>query len=371
VFEIPFIGGSYASTPTTLVSFTGAFKDANGSSPRGLIADAAGNLFGTTYAGGAHDSGTVFEIAKTSGSYASTPTTLVSFNGLNDGQYPNAGLIADAAGDLFGTTAGGTYNEGNVFEIAKTGGTPTIIFTFKFPDGSDGQAPNGGLIADAAGDLFGTTSYGGANRDGTVFEIAKTGGSYASTPTILVSFNGTDGRVPEAGLFADAAGNLFGTTNQGGANGEGNVFEIAKTGGTYASTPTMLVNFTGGNGSYPVAGLIADASGDLFGTIGGGTNGDGTVFELSGTGTTNEIVFSNKGFALGLSGATATPKALPGGLFVSDSAGTFTKTTQRFACGTTNGDLFYSTSGTTAAEHLVTALTGDPALTASHLFFIT
>ncbi len=142
------------------------------------------------------------------------------------------------------------------------------------------------------------------------------------------------------------------------------MFEIAKTGGGYASTPTTLVNGT--NGQYLDTGLIPDAAGDLFGTTaGGGMNKDGTVFELSGTGTTNEIVFSNKRFGLDLSGATATPKALPTSLFVSDSTGTFTKTTQRFAYGTTNGDLFYSASGTTATEHLVTALTGDPILTAS------
>ena len=103
-----------------------------------------------------------------------------------------------------------------------------------------------------------------------MFEIAKTGSGYASTPTTLVSFNGTNGEDPDAGLIADAAGDLFGTTVSGGANGDGTVFEIAKTGSGYASTPTTLVSFNGTNGDGPYAGLIADAAGDLFGTTADG-----------------------------------------------------------------------------------------------------
>jgi T5SS/PEP-CTERM-associated repeat protein/uncharacterized repeat protein (TIGR03803 family) len=285
VFEIAKTGGSYAGTPTTLASFNGT----DGSAPSaGLITDAAGDLFGTTYNGGANSDGTVFEIAKTGGSYATTPTTLVSFNNTN-GENPEAGLIVDAAGDLFGTTSdGGAGGYGTVFEIAHTGGsyasTPTTLVSFNH---TDGTYPFGGLIADAAGDLFGTTWGGGANGDGTVFEIANTGGSYASTPATLVSFNNTDGANPYGNLAVDAAGDLFGTAGFGGANGDGTVFEIANTGGTYASTPTTLVNFNGADGAYPLAGLIADAAGNLFGaTSEGGANGDGTVFEIAKTGGT-------------------------------------------------------------------------------------
>ncbi len=278
-------GGNYMQT--TLLTFNGT----NGASPvAGLIADAAGDLFGTTEVGGANAIGTVFEIAKTGTGYASTPTTLVTFDGTN-GTNPIGGLIADAAGDLFGTTFEGGANgaassDGTVFEIAKTGGgyasRPTTLVSF---NGADGQLPSGDLIADAAGDLFGTTRAGGGGPNtGTVFEITKTSTGYASTPTTLVSFNGTDGSSPVAGLIADAAGNLFGTTALGGANGDGTVFEIAKTGGGYASTPTTLLTFNGTNGSSPVAGLIADAAGNLFGTTqAGGANGAGTVFELTGT----------------------------------------------------------------------------------------
>ena len=288
VFEIAKTASGYASTPTTLVSFNGT----DGISPDGsLIADAHGDLFGTTTDGGASGQfgdGTVYEIAKTATGYASTPTTLVSFDG-TDGKSPEGSLIADAHGDLFGTTtdggASGQFGPGTVFEIVKTAtgyaSTPTTLVSF---NGTNGAYPTGSLIADAHGDLFGTTEAGGANNAGTVFEIVKTATGYASTPTTLVSFNGTDGISPGETLIADAHGDLFGTTSAGGANGDGTVFEIAKTATGYASTPTTLVSFDGGNGAFPVAGLIADTHGDLFGTTRfGGANGDGTVFEIAKT----------------------------------------------------------------------------------------
>src|SRR5262249_53704792 len=127
----------------------------------------------------------------------------------------------------------------------------------------------------------------GAYDGGTVFEIAKTAHGYASTRTTLVNFNpnGTDGYHPAAGLIADAHGDLFGTTLAGGANGYGTVFEIVKTVHGYASSPTTLVSFNGANGALPFASLIADAHGDLFGTTAsGGANGRGTVFEITCSG---------------------------------------------------------------------------------------
>jgi uncharacterized repeat protein (TIGR03803 family) len=162
--------------------------------------------------------------------YANAPTTLVSFNSSN-GQAPEAGPIADANGDLFGTTVeGGANGDGTVFEIKNTGTVATPIYasapiTLVSFDGSNGQNPEAALIVDANGDLFGTTSAGGAINYGTVFEIQNTGTVaapvYANAPTTLVSFNGSDGQSPGAGLIADANGDLFGTTTQGGANGDG------------------------------------------------------------------------------------------------------------------------------------------------------
>ena len=148
--------------------------------------------------------------------------------------------------------------------------TLTTLVSFS---GINGEVPKGDLIADSAGDLFGTTSDGGANEaggingNGTVFEIAKTAGGYASAPTTLVNFNYEDGTSPVAGLLADASGNLFGTTESGGASDPlivGTVFEIAKTAGGYASTPTTLVRFggpfNGVVGSMPEGSLIADSA---------------------------------------------------------------------------------------------------------------
>jgi len=351
VFEILKTAGGYASTPTVLFNFDGT----HGASPTGsLIADASGNLFGTTNYGGTSDQGTVFEIVKTASGYATTPIILVSFDGAN-GQVPFAGLLADANGNLFGTTGyGGSSNLGVVFEIVKTAsgyaGTPTILYNF---DGAHGANPYAGLIADANGNLFGTTAYGGANqayatffgtvfeiektasgyastptvlwncdwdhgfnpyggliadangnlfgtasdggayRGGTVFEIVKTASGYASTPITLVSFDGTIGYSPYASLLTDANGNLFGTTEYGGHFIAGGVFEIVKTAGGYASIPTALVIFDGTQGANPWAGLIADANGNLFGTTpSGGANGGGTVFELSGAGFVPPLRFA-------------------------------------------------------------------------------
>ena len=288
VFEIAKTSTGYARTPTVLATFSG---DAGYGPQPGLLVDTAGDLFGTTVYGGVNGAGTVFEIAKTSTDYASAPTVLVSFNYYVDGSYPQAGLIADAAGNLFGTTYNGPYNgeswaSGTVFEIAKTStgyaSTPTVLASFNSADGSGPQAT---LTTDAAGDLFGTTIYGGAYSDGVVFEIAKTSTGYASTPTVLVSFNGADGGFPVAGVIVDAAEDLFGTTEEGGADDNGTVFEIAKTSAGYASTPTVLASFNNADGREPVVGLITDASGNLFGmTSAGGPNNAGEAFELSDAG---------------------------------------------------------------------------------------
>jgi uncharacterized repeat protein (TIGR03803 family) len=162
-------------------------------------------------------------------------TTLVNFDGTNGG-FPAASLIADANGNLFGTTPeDGAYGYGTVFEIPNTAAsTPTILVNF---NGADGSLSTAGLIADANGNLFGTAETGGANGQGTVIEIAKTASGYASTPTVLASFNRTNGAIPAAGLLADGNGNLFGTTSEGGTYGYGTVFQIAKTARGYASTP--------------------------------------------------------------------------------------------------------------------------------------
>ncbi len=282
VFEIANTTNGYATTPTVLFNF----DNAHGEQPYGnLIADSNGDLFGTTTRGGSSGDGTVFEIVNTSAGYATTPTVLVSFDGTN-GANPQAGLLADSSGNLFGTTfSGGSLGNGTVFEIVKTTSgyatTPTVLFNF---DSTNGAYPSAGLIADSSGDLFGTTSQGGSLGYGTVFEIVKISTGYASTPTVLFNFDSTHGGNPAAGLVADFNGSLFGTTNAGGQDNYGTAFEIVKTKSGYASTPTVLVSFDNTHGAYPVAALIADSNANLFGTTAGGGQSYGTVFEITGSG---------------------------------------------------------------------------------------
>ncbi len=256
------------STITTLASFNGT----NGANPSaGLVEDASGNLFGTTYQGGASADGTVFEVRAGS----DTITTLASFNGAN-GQDPHAGLVEDGGGNLFGTTtAGGASGDGTVFEVKAGSGTINTLASF---NGVNGANPHAGLVEDGSGNLFGTTYQGGASADGTVFEVR----AGSDTITTLVSFNGTNGAFPLAGLVEDRSGNLFGTTFEGGASGDGTVFEMRA--GIGAITTLASFNGTNGafpNGAFPNAGLVEDGSGNLFGTTpSGGTMDYGTVFEL-------------------------------------------------------------------------------------------
>jgi len=249
---------------TTLASFNGT----NGSTPWGnLMMDSSGNLYGTTASGGANGSGTVFEVAHGSGNI----TTLVSFNGTN-GRNLRGGVIMDAAGDIFGTTyGGGAYGNGTVFEIVAGSGIITSLASFNVTNGAH---PDAAVVMDAAGDIFGTTYSGGANSKGTVFEIVHGSG----TITTLASFNGANGQTPEADLVLDSAGDLFGTTNGGGANSDGTLFEIVHGTGII----TTLASFNGTNGQNPAAGVVMDSHGNLFGTTSSDSvEGDGTVFELA------------------------------------------------------------------------------------------
>ena len=250
-------------TLTTLASFNGA----NGSEPYGnVIVDAAGNLYGTTNSGGSDNKGTVFEIAKGNNSV----TTLASFNGAN-GSVPFSGVTLDANGNLYGTTySEGAGGYGTVYEIAKGSNTLTTLANFNF---ANGARPYGGVTLDSNGNLYGTTVVGGSGGgNGTVFEIAK--GS--NTVTTLASFNIANGAYSYSGVTLDSNGNLYGTTNYGGVNNAGTVFEIVKG----SNTLTTLASF-GVAGNYPQSGVTLDANGNLYGTTGGGSNGYGTVFMIS------------------------------------------------------------------------------------------
>jgi len=290
------------------------FNGTNGSGPQsGLIFDTAGNLYGTTTSGGTYNYGTVFELSPTVGGGWSE-TVLHNFNeNGSDGWGPQSGLIFDAAGNLYGTTtSGGTYNHGTVFELSPMpGGGWTETVLYSFGNSTDGAYPYyAGVIFDAAGNLYGTTYSGGTYNCpgdggcGTVFKLTPTvGGGW--TETVLYNFgNGTDGYAPYAGLILDAAGNLFGTTTYGGTNrcaeaqyqGCGTVFELSPTAGG-GWTETVLHNFDGTDGAIPIASLIFDTAGNLYGTTegGGSYTNDGTVFQLSpmaGGGWTETVLYS-------------------------------------------------------------------------------
>jgi uncharacterized repeat protein (TIGR03803 family) len=267
------------ATFTVLYSFKWDFAD--GAFPyAGVVLDAAGNLYGTTYWGGASGLGTVFKLDTTG-----AETVLHSFNG-GDGSNP-ADLIRDANGNLYGTTQfGGASDAGTVFKLDTTG-AETVLHSFVGPP-TDGLRPIAGLVRDAGGSLYGTTLAGGSSSNcgggcGTVFRLDTTGAE-----TVLHSFakKRRDGKFPYAGLVRDAAGNLYGTTVQGGASnncvgGCGTVFRLDTTGGE-----TLLHRFVGGSpatdGERPGAGLVRDAAGNLYGTTPqGGAYGAGTVFKVS------------------------------------------------------------------------------------------
>jgi uncharacterized repeat protein (TIGR03803 family) len=290
---------SLAQTETILHNFGNNGTD--GVNPRGgLIFDKAGNLYGTTMEGGPGSAGIVFELTPITGG-GWKEVLLHAFGHGKDGQVPVAGLIFDAADNLYGTTAaGGTYNAGTVFELspqASGGWKETILHSFN-PARKDGVGPGCPLVFDSVGNLYGTTDGGGAYgtsvNGGTVFELSpQPNGSW--TETILHNFNPntTDGSLPDwGGVIFDALGNLYGATYGGGAYtcgsyGCGTVFELTpKAGGGWAER--ILHNFqnNGSDGYGPGTGVILDHAGNLFGTTSwGGAYGEsfggGVVFELT------------------------------------------------------------------------------------------
>jgi uncharacterized repeat protein (TIGR03803 family) len=296
VFEIAEPGNAFS----TLISFTGSGGTYPGSTPEaGLISDGNGNLFGTTEYGGTSGDGTVFELAGPSHNF-STLLSLTGTGGAYPGANPQAGLNSDGNGNLFGTTSfGGTSSDGTVFELTGPSHTFSTLLSFTGNSGTNpGTDPEAGLASDANGNLIGTTYQGGASNDGTVFELAGSSRTFSS----LFSFTGTSGTHlganPQAGLAPDNSGDLFGTTYQGGTSNDGTVFELVGSGHTFSSRFSFTGNVGFGSfpGEYPMAGLVSDGNGNLFGTTQQGGNGIGTIFELAGF---NHTFSSVVDFAIG------------------------------------------------------------------------
>jgi uncharacterized repeat protein (TIGR03803 family) len=304
--------GARAQSYTALYSFQCPPNDGEG--PYGsLIVDSAGNLYGTTYYGGAFGLGTVYEL-----SASGTETVLHNFAGPpGDGAEPFAGLVRDSAGDLYGTTFyGGAFNavdggDGTVFEVS-AGGTESVLFSFG-QSTSNGIWPMSTLLHDGAGNLYGTASTDGPAGGGIVFKLSASG-----RESVLYAFAfGQGGENPSAGLIRDAAGNLYGTTFDGGTYGDGTVFQLAKAGQEIA-----LHEFSGppGDGAGSMSPLLPDAAGNLYGTtLYGGREvtcvsnavGCGTVFKVAPDGT-ETVLLSFEGQSDG---------GLPNGNLVEDRKG--------------------------------------------------
>ncbi len=275
------------------------FKGLDGSSPFGLVFDKAGNLYGTTYGGGAQGLGTVFQLTRGSGG-AWTETVLHSFAGGADGATPWAvlGPAFDAAGNLYGTTWNGGnnvcdeyYSCGTVFELTPNGDgtwTESVIYNFAGDATGDGGWPTSTPVFDAAGNLYGTTPFGGGMGGcsmgcGVVFELTPNAdGSWAESLLYEFGAEQSPGYFPWGGVIVDTLGNLYGTTVYGGETNSGTVFELTPTSGGWEES--VLYSFNGQ--VNPRGGVIFDTAGNLYGRA------KSTVFQLTpnGGGTWTETV---------------------------------------------------------------------------------
>jgi uncharacterized repeat protein (TIGR03803 family) len=249
------------------------FTGTDGSQPVGsLIRDTASNLYGTTQTGGAYGAGTIFKLDP-----SGVLTTLYSFTGGADGGSPKAGLVADPSGNLYGTTfSGGASHRGTVFKF-DTLGIETVLYSFA--GGTDGSNPSAGLTIGKTGVLYGTTLRGGAADLGTIFKL-----DLKAKETILHIFRGyngargDDGASPVGTLLLDAFGNLYGVTEFGSPSNNGIVFRLGSHGNLQ-----ILHEFEGGSdGSHPQGALMRDSSGNIYGTMPyGGMRNEGILFEIS------------------------------------------------------------------------------------------
>ena len=250
----------------------------DGCDPANIVSDGEGNILGVTADDLCQGWGTVYKLTPSGGSW--TKTNLYTFSG-QEGAAPNMPLAIDASGNLYSTTefTSGSgfsyYGYGTVYQLVHSGSSWTLTSLYTFPGPSVGQYPTG-VVLDSSGNLEGTTLGGGTNDAGIVFQLVPGLGTFNT----ILSFSGEANCGPPAPLTADSAGNLYGVTECDGSS-YGSVFELTPTQGGW--NYTLLHAFRGGSdGAYPWAGVVLDASGNIYGTTaGGGNNGDGTVWEIT------------------------------------------------------------------------------------------
>jgi len=258
-----------SSVVNSLYSFSGGLDGAN--PPAGLVQGPDGNLYGTSYLGGANSFGSIYRMTPNG-----SVTGLYEFTGSDDGAYPYSGLVLGKDGNFYGTTLqGGASGYGTVFKMTPNGALNTIV-SFNY---ANGGYPQAGVTQGADGNLYGTTLQGGSNYFGTVFCLATNGNL-----TTLCSFGNTNGSSPTGALVQGTDGNFYGTTAAGGAGGQGTVFKVTTNG-----ILTTLLLFDGLNGSDPQAALVQATDGNFYGTTplgGNGFNpsaggGNGIIFRLT------------------------------------------------------------------------------------------
>ena len=267
-----------AWTLTVLYRFSG-FSDGANPGYGDLIFAQAGNIYGTTYFGGNNAQGVVYELTPSNGSW--TEKSIYLFSGSSDGAYPYSGVVFDKSGNLYGTTyAAGAHGYGTVFELTPSGSGWTENTLYGFQSATDGGKPFGGLVFDDSGNLYGATSSGGPGSGGTAYELTSSNGSW--TFDVLYGFASSAYQPgPYGSLTFDVAGNLYGTTTKEGTHSAGSVFKMTPSNGGW--TETDLYDFTGSSdGGVPYGSVLLDANGNLYGTASqGGTNGYGVIWEIT------------------------------------------------------------------------------------------
>ncbi len=277
-----------ADTEQVIYNFTGGN---DGGQPAAQLAlDSAGNLFGTTVLGGLYGCGTVFELNYSGSQW--NETVLYSFDCYGTGKNPYGGVTVDNAGNLYGTTvAGGSGGGctgdgcGVVYELTRSGDTWNETVLYNFTGGDDGFGPGSAVVFDKAGNLYGATPDGGVNAEGVVYQLSP--GQQGWQQTVIHAFTGgDDGAVGSLGpLLVDSRGALYGVTELGGQYGAGVAFRLSPSGNNWNFT-TMYAFQGLPDAGFPYGGLIADSRGRLYGTTYfGGVNGLGSIFDI-GAGAT-------------------------------------------------------------------------------------